>query len=110
MHRLAREARLMGNQCDLGSLGTEFVNLVIAINSLLMVCIIPFRFAVRAPFIPGREGLWTGKLPDAAQAGTAMQLEKPLKGGSPPNHQKLGRALLLYAVGEFKLANVGYPN
>ena len=55
MHRLAREARLMGDQCDLGSLGTEFVNLVIAFDACLMVSIIPFLFAVRTPVVPGRK-------------------------------------------------------
>ena len=40
-------------------------------------------------------GVWSGELPDAAQAGAAMQLEKPLKGGATPNHQNCGRASML---------------
>src|SRR5439155_14844698 len=50
VHRMARKSCLIGNQRDLGSLGTEFVNLVIAFDALLMVSIVPFLFAVGTSF------------------------------------------------------------
>jgi hypothetical protein len=45
----------VSNQREFGPFRTEFVNLVIAFDALLMVCIVPLRFAIRTPFIPGRK-------------------------------------------------------
>lgn len=53
MHGLAREARLRGNQHDLGTVLTEFMNLVVALDAFLMVSIVPFLEARGASFVPG---------------------------------------------------------
>ena len=47
------------------------------------------------PEAPQAPRVWSGKLPDAAQSGAAMQLEGPLKEGSPLNHQLCVRARML---------------
>ena len=43
----------MGNQRNLGPLGTELVNLMVAFDTLLMLSIVPFLFAVGTSFVPG---------------------------------------------------------